>query len=260
MEVQLWADGRGFLSSWTAGRLAGLRRMPGTDIHYTVPPSFRRDQPHGVHLDRSFWFHPVRDRVTRPDGLVVAAPPRLLWGLAADLRPRTFERAAEDAWHRGLCDPTELAVYLEEHRCRGKAGVSTIERWIERSAEQHSPAQSGFEQDVIDALASVGLPPVVRQHPVRLRSGEFVHLDIAWPAARLAVEPDDSWFHGGDERQHRDHQRDLACAAVGWHVIRVDERFRHDLGTVARSVADTYLRRTASSPPQPIRTLRPEVR
>lgn len=250
MEVQLWADAVGFLSSWTACRLAGLRKMPATTIHYTVPPTFRRRAPDGVHLDRSFWFHPSRDRVHRDDGLIVATPARMLWGYAAD-RPRRFATAAEDAWHRGLCTPSELAEYLEEHRCRGKAGVAAIESWLTEAAHIERPAQSGLEQSVLDAIEDVGLPTPVRQHRLVLASSEVIHLDLAWPEIRLAVEPGASWFHGGDAGQHRDHQRDLACAEKGWQIIRLDERFRSDLAGAARSIARAYRCRLAAHTTRP---------
>ena len=69
--------------------------------------------------------------------LLVATPMRMLFGLADAFNQFRFERAAEDAWHRGLITPSEAAEYLERHRCRGKDGVSTIERWLERT-EAHS--------------------------------------------------------------------------------------------------------------------------
>ena len=45
-----------------------------------------------------------------------------------------------------------------------------------------------------------GLPEPIRQHPLLLLTGELIHLDIAWPEVRLAVEPGHSWWHGGDTR------------------------------------------------------------
>ena len=68
----------------------------------------------------------------------------------------------------------------------------------------------------------------MRQHPLVLPSGEVIHLDLAWPDVRLAVEPGHSWWHGGDLRQRRDQDRDRACAVVGWHVVRYDESAARD--------------------------------
>ena len=93
-----------------------------------------------------------------------------------------------------------------------------MNEWLERCSERSRPAQSGFELDLIDAFERVGLPTPKRQHPIVLATGETIHLDIAWPAIRLAVEPGHSWWHGGELRQLRDEARDRACGVVGWHV------------------------------------------
>jgi hypothetical protein len=217
--------------------------MPTSTIHYTVPPATRAVLPDWVALHRSRWYRAGRDRET-VDGLRVALPERMLFGLAAAFNQHRFERAAEDAWHLGLTSPAAMAEYLERHRCRGKDGVLTIERWLDNALGQQRPAQSGLEQELLEALVRVGLPAPVRQHPVLLRGGATVHLDIAWPAIRLAIEPGATWWHGGDAGQRRDQQRDLACGELGWQVFRLDESLRDDPMAAARRIRHIHHRRT----------------
>ena len=81
---------------------------------------------------------------------------------------------------------------------------------------------------------------------MRLRSGELIHLDIAWPEIRLAVEPGHTWWHGGNVRMSADYARDRACAEVGWQVMRFDEAMRDDLIASAQQIKNTYERRHAS--------------
>ena len=181
MAAQLATGGCGFLSSWTAARLCGLRRMPDTPVQLTTSTARRTRTPAWIDTRRSRWFDADRDRRRLDNGLLVATPLRMLFGLAADFNHFRFERAAEDAWHLGLVTPAGAADYLERHRCRGKDGVSTMERWLERALGQSLPAQSGLEHDVLRAIDEAGLPIPVRQHPIRLRIGETVHIDIAWP-------------------------------------------------------------------------------
>ena len=238
------ANGVGFISSWSAGRLAGLRRMPRLPVHYTGPTSLQIRFPEWVEAHRSRWYD-ESDVVVRPDELRVATPLRALFGMAAAFNQFRFERAAEDAWHLGLIDPAAAADYLERHRCRGKDGVSTMERWLERCQESARPAQTGLEQDLLAELDRVGLPPPVRQYPLALQNGESIHFDIAWPDVRLAVEPGHSWWHGGDLRQRLDQDRDRGCSELGWLVIRFDETMRRDVVGAARQVRRIYERRSA---------------
>ncbi len=253
MAALLRVDGPSFLGAWTAGRIHGLRRMPRSVVHLTVPVRRRLvETPDWLHVHRSSWFEADRDAVVRDDGLVVATPLRMLFGLAAAFGQFRFERAAEDAWHLGLINPGAAADYLERHRCRGKDGVATMETWLERVLDRNLPAQSDLELELLDALGQVGLPEPVRQHPLRLPTGETIHLDIAWPALRLAVEPGASWWHGGDLGQRRDQARDRACSEVGWHVVRFDETLRTSPLAAARQVLTIYVQRQRDlSPPPP---------
>jgi very-short-patch-repair endonuclease len=242
MAAQLRVGDVGLLSGWTAGRIVGLRSMPTATIHVTVPSTFRRNVPSWIDLHRTDWSD--NDSLEH-DGFRLVSPMRMLFGLAAAFNQHRFERAAEDAWHLGLITPHVASDYLERHRCRGKDGVATIERWLAHAAGQRRPAQSNLERVLIERLEQLGLPRPERQHPLVIPSGETVHLDIAWPAIRLAVEPGSSWFHGGDDAQRKDQDRDRACAEVGWMVVRFDETMRNDLAAASRQVARIHARRSA---------------
>lgn len=243
--LQLHTGERGFLSGTTAARLWGLRRMNSLTVQLTLPNTTRLRLPPWAEVHYTSWYTPRGDRVRRDDGLLVASPMRMLFGLAADLNEFRFRRAAEDAWHLQLIDPADAADYLEAHRCRGKDGVAAFERWLEQTDVGGRPAQSYLERDLLEALTAVGLPPAVRQFGVVLPSGELVHLDIAWPDIKLAVEPGASWWHGGDLGQRRDQARDRALARVGWHVLRFDEELRNDIVAAAREVRAIHRRRSS---------------
>ena len=244
MAAQLSTSETGFLSAWTAARVYGLRRMPDVPIHLTTSTARRARTPSWMTTRRSEWFDGGRDRDRHPNGLLLATPLRMLFGLAAEFNQFRFERAAEDAWHLGLVSPTAAADYLERHRCRGKNGVSTLERWLERALAQARPAQSGLEHDVLRAIDEAGLPAPVRQHPLSLRNGDIVHIDIAWPSIRLGVEPGASWWHGGDAGQRRDQARDRSCGELGWLIVRFDESVRHQRDEIGRQLRQIHTRRT----------------
>ena len=169
----------------------------------------------------------------------------MLFGLAEQFNQYRFERAAEDAWHKGLITPDDAGEYLSAIRQSGKKGVIRMERWLEKTTFRRKPSHSGLELDFVEMIEKVGLPTPVRQHPLTLPSGELIHLDLAWPDVRLAIEPGHSWWHGGDLRQRQDQARDRACGLLGWHVHRYDEDSTRDPAATARELLALYRRRVA---------------
>ena len=243
MTLQLQADSVGFIGGTTAARILGLRAMPETPVNYTAPRTFRRTPPSWADLHITRWYDEVADRQVLSDGLVVATPMRMLWGLAATFNQYRFDRAAEDAWNLGLVSPPAAADYLERHRCRGKDGVTRLETWLEQALGRSRATQSNLERRLIEALEVVGLPTPERQFPLLLASGEVIHLDIAWPDVKLAVEPGDSAFHSARRAVRRDQARDRACVELGWRVVRFDESIRADFAAAARQVKRIYASR-----------------
>jgi hypothetical protein len=243
LALQLLAGPGAFVSGPSAAQLHGLRGMPSTPIEVTIREERRATVPERHCLVLTSWLEEPRDVELRSDGIRLATPLRTLFGLARRFNQHRFERAAEDAWHRGLVTPDDAADYLAAVRQSGKEGVLRMERWLERATFRERPSQSRLETRFVQLIEQVGLPTPVRQLPLTLPSGEIVHLDIAWPDVRLAVEPGHSWWHGGDLRQRADQARDRACALVGWHVVRYDEAAAADPGGTARELLALYRRR-----------------
>lgn len=250
MALQLHAGARSFLSGVTAGALHGLRQMPRSFVEITVPEPGTMVMPGWGRQARTSWIDVERDITVRPDGLRVATPLRMLFRLATTFNDHRFERAAEDAWHLDLVTPDDAADYLATIRKRGRAGVKRFERWLEKTAARTRPSQSGLELDVLDAVRRAGLPEPDRQHPLTLRTGEVIHIDLAWPRARLGVEPGHSWWHGGDLRKRADESRDRACDEIGWRIVRHDESLREELakfGLQIRIIHDERMRSLRSA-------------
>lgn len=238
--VQLRLDGVGVLTGRTAGRLHGLSRMGTEPLQCMVPTERVLDLPPWVEVHRSRWYRHDRRHTQLPNGLIVANPQRTLFSLAAfTLTQRRFNHIADDAWNLGLVAPDGMAEYLDRHRCRGKDGVAFLESWIERSLDETRPTQSYFERDLLDALDRAGLPTPHTQFPIDLQTRQRIHLDIAWPAVRLGIEPGHSRFHD----PAADAARDLACAELGWVVHRLTEHARSDLDRFAHLIARAHRRR-----------------
>ena len=245
LALQLCAGDEAFVSGPSAGVLHGLREMPKKRLEVTMHERRRVTVPKQHRLVCTSWVDEQRDVITRPDGLRVASPLRMLFGLAGQFNQHRFRRAAEDVWKLGLVTPNQAADYLAAVRRSGRTGVSCMDAWLEHVSFRERPAESGLELDFVEMIARVGLPEPERQHPLVLATGEEIHLDLAWPAARLAVEPGHSWWHGGDAQVRRDEARDRACAVVGWYVSRYDETARRDKRGTALELLAIYRRRVA---------------
>ncbi len=241
--ASLFGAGDGFVGGTSAARLREMKRMNSDVVEYTVPHTFRSNPPPWMRLRFTNWYDADEHREDFGGGIVIATPLRMLFGLAARFNQHRFDGAADDAWNSGLITPESVAAFLGEHRRSGKNGVLRIERWLERALQQMSPSQSYLERDLIDAIDAIGLPVPRRQHPLRLRSGELIHLDAAWPDIRFAVEPGHSYFHRFGGGQERDHRRDAACGELGWHILRLDETMLADLRSAVNLVRRVHDRR-----------------
>ena len=166
---------------------------------------------------------------TGADGIRVATPLRMLFGLAAQFNQHRFERAAEDVWHKGLVTPDDAGDYLELIRRSGRTGVRRMDTWLEKTPAMARPAQSGLELDFVALIEQAGLPAPERQHPLVLavRRGRSTSTSPGRTSASPS-SPATPWWHGGDLGQRRDQARDRACSAVGWLVVRFDEDARRD--------------------------------
>lgn len=245
MALQLHAGPASYLSGTTAAALYGLREMPRRMIHVTTYQNHRPTMPSWGRLHRTSWVD-TYDTALKCSVLRVPQPLPMLFALAGQFNQHRFERAAEDAWHLGLVTPTDADKFLQAIRRSGRGGVARFDHWLQKTEGRQRPSQSGFELDARDAICRAGLPEPQRQHPLLLQTGELIHLDLAWPGVRLAVEPGHSWWHGGDLRARSDAARDRACDIVGWRVVRYDEESRRDLDAVGRELAQIYATRARS--------------
>lgn len=245
MALQLHGGPTCFLSGVTAGVLHGLRQMPRSIVEIATRQRRHAVMPSWGRLVYTSWIYPDLDVQVRPDALRVASPLRMLFRLAGFFNQHRFERAAEDCWHLGLVTPATAEEYLAEIRRSGRGGVIRFEEWLVKVSLRPRPSQSGLELDVLDAIRRAGLPEPQRQYPLTLRTGELIHVDLAWPDARLGVEPGHSWWHGGDLGQRRDQARDRACDEVGWRIIRHDESVRLELAAFSLQLRIIYDERTA---------------
>jgi very-short-patch-repair endonuclease len=247
MAAQLQSRPEGYLSGFTAGALRGLSGMPRRRVYVTVPrrptghvPRCRQRQtlPSWIDRSESNWHD---DRNVVLQGVFrLEEPYSMLFTIASAVNDHRFERIAEEAWKLRLITPPGLQRYVDDHRRRGRSGVTRTLHWLGRAEGRTRPMQSGLEVEFLQALRRAGLPEPTKQHPLKLRSGEVIHLDLAWPKVKLAIEPGHSWYHDGELLADRDRQRDRGCNELGWLVMRYSESARENLAACAAEIRNTY--------------------
>lgn len=245
--VEGWAravclsDERTYVTGRAGGRLWNVRRMGAIDRIEVRAPHFVNTLDHPkILLRRCGVLDPV-DVVTRADGIRVASPPRLLFDLAASLDDLDLESVVEQVLDRRWCVMPTLHA-TARRLCRpGRAGSARFARVVSARDEWLKPADSHEEVVLFDALRSAGVDRLERQHRLVLPGGQPIHVDIAVPALRWAIEVDHVEWHGGRVATQRDKARDRGVRRLGWQPDRVtDAEIRHGLGALVAELVDLH--------------------
>lgn len=218
----LYADGP--LSHISALTAAGLAPMTPGPVHVTVPQERRLRDADDVLVHRS------RQRLVtiRCHGFDVVEPARSLveaWAWAASPTRNARSAGEQPVVRQALIEAVRTREVRVAELRRESARRSRHPGRVELSSLLELVAggcQSELEiWGVLHALPGPpDVPPYVQQHRVTLPDGRRIDLDVAWPAARVAVELDGAAFHGSRQAREKDLRRDTALAGAGWIVLR----------------------------------------
>lgn len=149
---------------------------------------------------------------------------------------------------------TTLALLWDvwvRHARRGRNGCGVLREALEARSVDHTIPLSEWSRMVARLLTGAALAEPRLEFRVHDPAGRFVaQVDLAYPAARLAIELDSLSFHLNAESFVRDRRRFRALALAGWQVLPFswdDYKQRpHELVAQIRSVLDGN---SGSSPP-----------
>lgn len=210
--------------------LHGLAQRPPTFPQLLLPHARRTSAPRlAVHRSR---FVTDEDRM-RVDGISVLRLPFLLLAMAPRAGVDALLGFAIDGLQRNLFQTAELADRL------GAVGAMPGRQRVELVLAHllRDRSDSRFESLVRDALRAAGLRPTTGPHRVIAPDGRAVHLDIAFPAHRVAVECQGFGAHRSRAQLERDTLRDNTIALLDdWIVLRLT-------WTMWRSAWDAFLAR-----------------
>ncbi len=223
---------------------ARLHRLDGfddcTEIHVAMSRGARNRQADVVAGTlQSYAFGDV----TSVEGIACSGTARTVCDLAASSSDH-YERAADDFQRRGLSLQWLLQT-AQRLAANGRSGPQAVIADVERRLTGGEVRGSWFERLVEQLLRSAAVPHVVRQFEVRGERGEFVaRVDLAIPAARLAIEAHSRRFHVGPQREALDQSRENELAAMGWATMYVGwEAATRSPHVVARQIERVVARR-----------------
>ncbi len=218
MAAHLYLGADSALSFQSAAFQHGLPRFgPTYPIHLSVPGRGPGRVPPGIKVHQGGGCLPAQ--LVTIKGLPVTSPPRTVFDLAA-ANDKRMESALDEFLRRGATNLEQAWALAESAAYAERRGWN---RYMDALAER-SPADSKRDSDLERVLAGIlsagGATPFVIQHPVVLKTGILVHLDVAFPEVWLDIESDGYATHGGREPWERDHDRDMELTDLGWLVMR----------------------------------------
>lgn len=147
--------------------------------------------------------------------------------------------AAEAAVRDGLASMRWLWWLLEERRCRGRDGVTTMEGVLAEMASL-GPTESWLERETLGVIAAAGLPLPDVQRTVR-RDGAFVsRVDFVYDGPKVVIEVSGK-VHLTPQQASRDARQRAELQLMGYTVLDFTYRDvveRPDLvvATIARAI------------------------
>jgi hypothetical protein len=221
-EQRLWAAWLavgpcGVVSHETAAERHGMPNIVRGRLVLTVPHS-------GWHRIKGVFVHQLGDvlpdHIGAVGGLPVTTPPRTIVDLAAVVHPARLARIVEDSKHAGITSYADIGQCLTSVARRGKPGVRSLTRVLDRLGRGNAPAMSILERRTLELVRERGLPMPVPQYPFPGRQFTADCVDFAYPAAKLVLETDGRRWHSRIAELTRDRERDLEAARHGWQTLR----------------------------------------
>jgi very-short-patch-repair endonuclease len=192
------------LSGASVARLTGIAVPPEWPDEITLSPNVRRVRSRpGLRVV----VRPVAPAAVR--GMPATTLARAVADIACGPRPEPQQWVVDQALHRGV-----TVGDVEAHLAHGQRGVRTARRAL---VVADALSESPLESAVALTLCRYGIPRPVRQLPL---DGGRIRLDLAWPAAHLALEADGVGFHSNPQALHRDRARQNRLQRLGWIVLR----------------------------------------
>jgi very-short-patch-repair endonuclease len=211
---------RAWASHATAARIWGFDIPIGEGLDVLVDLD-RRVTLAGVRCHRSrALFSADLSHVSR---IPVTAAERTLVDLSAAVAPAALGRMLDDGLRRRIVRLNRLSSCVARLGKSPGRRPAVIHELLSARLPGYDPGDSDLETRVLRVLVAAGLPVPAQQHRVRI-GGRTFRIDLAYVAAKLAIELDGWEFHSSRSAFDDDRARANALVAAGWTVLRFTSR------------------------------------
>lgn len=188
-------------------------------VHVVTPPGTRFN-PRGCRVRRA-QLPPTHVRPGEPR---ITVPQRTAWEIAGE--PDQIEAVA-------ALDVLLHHRYFRAGSMDSWAAAHPHSRAAKALALADGRAESPQESRARLRLLAAGFPAPTPQHEVWVNGSFVARLDLAWPAAQVAVEYDGEW-HADGRQLARDRARLNKLVDAGWVVLHLTKRDLADSSLFAR--------------------------
>jgi very-short-patch-repair endonuclease len=164
---------------------------------------------------------------TEIDGIPATTVARTLIDLGGRLHGDAFEDMLDAALVRRLVSPNRLRSRAEALWAPRRSGCAIVLARLAERRPTDARAANVWEAKVVRIVRELGLPDPKINHRVRV-GGRVRYLDLAWPAAKVAVEFDGFVPHSTRRVFDDDRARQNDLVADGWTVFRVTATMLRD--------------------------------
>lgn len=214
MAAQLWLGDGCAVSHEAAAALWSLPGFPAGPVEFSTSRERRSRYGVAVHRVQSLGSHEIGKR----GPLLVTSPTRMLIDISGTADHEAFEVAFHYGLYKKITSLTRLRWLESQRRRSGSRGAPLLREMLELYSDCDRPPESPLEIRVRRLLKRAKLPPPERQHEV-VAYGKTYRIDLAYPAARVAIEVDGYRWHSSRLSWEGDKVKIAALQATGWNVI-----------------------------------------
>lgn len=157
------------------------------------------------------------------DGIRTTCPARMLFDLAARLRFKRLERAANTAIARKLVTVVDLRRMATELCKRGRKGSRQFRLLVEKLESARGLPETNLEADFLNLVVENGIPEPRLQVDMFDDDGFIGRVDAIWGPQMVIEETDSDWYHTAPLDEEADALRDKRLRALGYEVLRFSE-------------------------------------